>query len=1316
MADTVDLASEFEAPAKVTAPESTPESTRTTNESVDLMSEYEPPPKADQHAIINDAADVAHQWKMAHAGDDSEIKAASLLDEWKGRLRFEINKMKDSPGIEAAVRNAINIPQISEKNIALLTATGDKKLPIIAGAYNAVAPIISSFTSPLGIGTLGVFGGLAKAAQGIGRVETAAKVALATLTGYFSAEMAKTAGGTAGKASVDVETGAPSAETAKDVTSAIAHSAMAILAGIGAAKEAIDLTKGELTNAHPIKSPAKEIRVNAEPAPSGSEMAGGVAREPVVAAGAPVAQEVQAVPEVVPQEAPVNIGDRSGRPTGAAEEAIVAEQKRLIDEHLAEQAKTAGKPVLADELTPPAEIVVPKEVPITTEPVERITGLKNADVDAQLKEMGLPETKGGEGLSFKEAAADAAKKLDVDPNAGVKLVSELSDNPRPITGEEDALLLSELVRRSNERNAAEAELNEAMNKNDPAAISQAQSRVKSAIEGYRVAAEADANAGTKNAVGLALRGMRMKQDFTLAAMERRRQAAQVSELTSEQLAETKALHDKIASTQKAFDDYVAANKPRRGTSNTDRNIISTFIAEKAAAARERIKVRALEGRVRSGLDPTELADYAIIGAEHIANGIENFSDWGNAMVKEFGEKLKPHLQAIFDKSKIESEDALLNARLEARKKRLEARVEELTKKVKSGDTSTESPSANRPSIEEIEKLEQQRDALQSELTGMRANEAKINELREAIAEKEGKIKEGNLSPKPTGVNRPAAPVVEKLKQQRDALNKDLAEARKEENKPDATEIQSRKVEELNRLISEKKAALKSGNVQPKRAELNRPQAQEIEEAKQEIETLNKEIAKNRVKEPVVGGPDKLSPEQIRLKSFKTRTTNRIEDLGRRVEEGDFSKKERVAFSKDAEANALQAKLDAAKEEYEAALERDRYEKLSNIQKAKEQGIGFYDMARTLMTTGEFSFVLRQGKMTALSHPIMTANALPAAFRALVSSPEAAHAINLEVLNHPDYAAAKAAKLHLLEHGQSLSKQEEILMAAQLAEKIPVIGKGARGFNQAAETFLNKLRFDLWRSMRDVGGLTAAEDKQLAKFVNESTGRGSLGAFEPAAVPLGRLMFSPRFFASRIQLLVGHSMWGGTPRARQIIAKEYARALVGMAAYYGAIELRNQFVDDKDKATIGTDPRSSDFGKIKIHNTRLDPLAGISQVIVFGSRMATGEKTNSKGKVTDIRGPRVPYGGEKSSEVALNFGRSKLHPVAGAVVNLFDGTDLAGNKATVANQALNLSGPLTWIDIYQALEEQDLPDGVALGLLAALGEGLQTYDPKHKRKK
>jgi len=52
--------------------------------------------------------------------------------------------------------------------------------------------------------------------------------------------------------------------------------------------------------------------------------------------------------------------------------------------------------------------------------------------------------------------------------------------------------------------------------------------------------------------------------------------------------------------------------------------------------------------------------------------------------------------------------------------------------------------------------------------------------------------------------------------------------------------------------------------------------------------------------------------------------------------------------------------------------------------------------------------------------------------------------------------------------------------------------------------------------------------------------------------------------------------------------------------------------------------------------------------------------------------------------------------------------------TPASVAANSVYPMTYADIYQALREQDIPEGVALSMLALLGEGVNTYDPETRK--
>lgn len=77
-----------------------------------------------------------------------------------------------------------------------------------------------------------------------------------------------------------------------------------------------------------------------------------------------------------------------------------------------------------------------------------------------------------------------------------------------------------------------------------------------------------------------------------------------------------------------------------------------YFDKRATDALARIKARRASGRLFTGIDPTELADYADYGASKIINkgikGSEMAADWAKEMVDELGEYIKPHLKQIWD--------------------------------------------------------------------------------------------------------------------------------------------------------------------------------------------------------------------------------------------------------------------------------------------------------------------------------------------------------------------------------------------------------------------------------------------------------------------------------------------------------------------------------------------------------------------------------------------------------------------------------------------------------------------------------------------
>ena len=455
-------------------------------------------------------------------------------------------------------------------------------------------------------------------------------------------------------------------------------------------------------------------------------------------------------------------------------------------------------------------------------------------------------------------------------------------------------------------------------------------------------------------------------------------------------------------------------------------------------------------------------------------------------------------------------------------------------------------------------------------------------------------------------------------------------------------------------------------------------------------------AKNQFQIPITDPGTQLKSSLDTLKSRLANETAKWED---KLARKDFSKKPKRIIQMDAEANRLHFENAEAKARWHEALMKDRLANRS-IPRKVMAGLGeVLNTFRAIMTSFDFSAVLRQGGFIAFAHPMRASKSLVPMFKAFASA-ENQHMVNREIMARKNYPLYMQSKLFLSEHGQKLSQMEEAYMA-RWAEKIPGVGASQRAYT----TFLNKLRADSFdamsRTLARTGELTPTEAGAIANFVNVSTGRGSMGMRENALVGLNTIFFAPRYVASRFQLLAGQPMYRGSARTRTAIAEEYARFLIGVGAVYA--------IANTSDGTIETDPRSADFGKVKFGNTRLDPMAGLLQSTVLLSRITTGETKTSKGNIVPIRGEKVPYGSGNAADVMARFLRSKLSPVIGTGVNIAAGKDVVGQPVTPESTAKSLLVPLSLQDIYKAMLEQGVPEGTALGILSIFGMGLQNYN-------
>ena len=182
---------------------------------------------------------------------------------------------------------------------------------------------------------------------------------------------------------------------------------------------------------------------------------------------------------------------------------------------------------------------------------------------------------------------------------------------------------------------------------------------------------------------------------------------------------------------------------------------------------------------------------------------------------------------------------------------------------------------------------------------------------------------------------------------------------------------------------------------------------------------------------------------------KKRIQKSIADLEQKLSSGDILPKLKPSKAESDELDNLIYKRELIKKEIQ-----DEIRNLKPLTTWNKVGKGI-DLIRTMMTTGEFSFALRQGGIYAYTHPLKWSKAMVAAFKGF-SSAKGLYDINKDIFKRENASKYEKSGLVLLYEGMSLTKTEEVIMN-YWNDKLPVI----RNFNRAAIGFFNTMRADMF---------------------------------------------------------------------------------------------------------------------------------------------------------------------------------------------------------------------------------------------------------------
>ena len=397
-------------------------------------------------------------------------------------------------------------------------------------------------------------------------------------------------------------------------------------------------------------------------------------------------------------------------------------------------------------------------------------------------------------------------------------------------------------------------------------------------------------------------------------------------------------------------------------------------------------------------------------------------------------------------------------------------------------------------------------------------------------------------------------------------------------------------------------------------------------------------------------------------------------------------------------------LELLNREYGVEFTKTILSKRSFLEKLGEAGMQLYNLPRSMMAgVGDFSATLMQNMMFAYRHPFTTFKNFGKQLK-MFASEKYYKASMEEIASRKNYETMKKANISFTDVSPMMKNREEQFMSSW-AEKIPGFGRLVKATGRSYTGFLNRMRADVadqlintYRNLgRDIENPRFLQS--MGDLVNAGTGRGTLGKLERAAPILGQGLFSARKLAAAFKMV--------NPlfyiKADPFIRKE---ALKTMLAFLGGATLITQMAKLAG-AEVSDDSTSTDYGKIKIGNTRFNMYGPYQQIAVLFSRLWNGYATSS------TTGEKIMLGDESNPfaptrwDLLTRFIASKLHPSFSLAKESLTGKDWTGQPFDLSSATLERFIPMVFSDSY-ALYKEHGPEGLLGTIPTILGIPAQTY--------
>lgn len=369
-----------------------------------------------------------------------------------------------------------------------------------------------------------------------------------------------------------------------------------------------------------------------------------------------------------------------------------------------------------------------------------------------------------------------------------------------------------------------------------------------------------------------------------------------------------------------------------------------------------------------------------------------------------------------------------------------------------------------------------------------------------------------------------------------------------------------------------------------------------------------------------------------------------------------------------------------------------------------------DVTKSVGASLDDSFALRQGSKAFFTDNSQWRKQFVQSFSNLIKGAKDAEGaereINAHIMADPYYDQAVKDGLAI----RSVKSVDDVFPTSAPG-RIPILGRAFNASEVAYSAFADNLRMGIYKNQLRLAdklgeGLSPEVRKNIAKEVNSLTGRGSFGKAEAVASHLNAAFYSARFMKSNVDTLFLHPFGVGVGGVGSIAQKTAAKNLVKIIVGTAAVL---KTADALKPGSVEWDPRSSNFGQIKLGSTTFDVSGGMRGIITLAARLATQSTKSEGGNVSKINSNK--FGAETGTEVLGDFLEGKTSPLGGIVsdVLLRGENENTNKKPTIKSEVGNLV-PLNVQNYVQLKQSKNSANILASVIADTLGISTNTETP------